>query len=464
MTGSIGFKAALIAPANNFVAALYDASNVGVLVESIAVPKSGGSYPAQFQVVFLTDLTANKIYRTILWESADTSATGTSRISIDFKAAQNGVTAREDLELLVGTTPELVTGATSFTIASLIGWNGTLENIGYGTLFKAVGTADYSYDNTTGTITLLQAGRTLQDGEKFVFHFTPQVSQDLSPAPGIISSGVTINANTTLDASFANKAIYIQGSGPSLILTLPALSSVSDYNKIFEFDSSGGSHVNVSIRCAGSDKIQRSSLLTKMVLAQGEQFSIFKANGVWKVRYVSKGVDMVGELVESPINTPPPYTLKLDGSLVLRSTYERLWDYISTYLLANDTLFAHETTIDSKIYNDNKGFFSPGDGSTNFRLADLTIYGFRRGVDGSTRQAGTFETQMALGHRHIVPVNAGGNYGTSDVAIVIKKTGDTISTNPELTSYPTDTSGHLLTQFGSENRPTNTGVIISIRI
>src|ERR1700733_5226985 len=101
MTASISYKASLITSSEFFVAALYDASDLGTLIESIQVPKSGGTYPDQFQVTFLTNLVANKIYRNILFESPDSSATGISRVSMDFKAAQNGITARADQELLV---------------------------------------------------------------------------------------------------------------------------------------------------------------------------------------------------------------------------------------------------------------------------------------------------------------------------------------------------------------------------
>jgi len=133
MTEAVGFSCVLQNPANFFVAALYDLSNIGVVLESQQIPKGSGypTPPATFSVTFLTALQQNKLYRVILWESADATPTGISRASGDTKASLNSITMRGSLFLTGGGTAGMNVGAGGYVdpANSLAGWTYDLGRV-----------------------------------------------------------------------------------------------------------------------------------------------------------------------------------------------------------------------------------------------------------------------------------------------------------------------------------------------
>src|ERR1700761_1933422 len=174
MTEAVGFSCVLQNPANFFVAALYDLSNIGVVLESQQIPKGSGypTPPATFSVTFLTALQQNKLYRVILWESADATPPATSRASGDTKASLNSITMRGSLFLTGGGTAGMNVGAGGYVdpANSLAGWTYDLELFGSGTLTPGV---NYTVDPTTGNWTLID-GTTIQQGQLYIVHFQPQ--------------------------------------------------------------------------------------------------------------------------------------------------------------------------------------------------------------------------------------------------------------------------------------------------
>jgi phage gp36-like protein len=81
--------------------------------------------------------------------------------------------ARDDLNLITGTTPNLIAGASTYTApaqgqpGSLVGWHYGIERPGAGTL-----TAGTDYTKNANGFTLLN-GIVFNPGEKFVIHFVP---------------------------------------------------------------------------------------------------------------------------------------------------------------------------------------------------------------------------------------------------------------------------------------------------
>lgn len=392
MTGSVGFKSALINPANFFVAALYDTSNVSVVLESIQVPKGGG-YPPQFQVTFTTSLQQDHLYRAILWESADTTPTGISRVSGDFKASLNSVTMRGDLYLTGGSDAGMTVGAAGYVdpSSSLAGWGYDLEQVGTGTLKL---NRDYTIDSTTGDWTLIN-GTTIGDQQDFVIHFQPQISAAPQPSISAITSGIILTANTTLDSSYKNKAIYLQGAGSSITTPLPALSTVADYDYLVFF-SSGGMHTTAIIPVNGTDKIQYQGLATGLELCQGETLKLFKANGVWNVDGPLPGFDAAGQLIETYL-LDTPNAIIADGSLLDRLQYNRLYNRANA---ANAFVSEANWGLSTGGVFTNKGFFTQGTSSSNFRIPDLRVYGSLRAIDGTSRLPGSFQKEMVGPHDH----------------------------------------------------------------
>src|SRR6185312_16770033 len=198
------------------------------LLESQQVPKTGGVYTTPFQITFVTELTQNKTYRAILWESPDNTPTGVNRIIGDFTPSINIITMRGTVRLVGGSSPGLVVGASGYVdpTNSLAGWNYDLELFGSGTMGLNV---DYTIDPVTGNWTLIN-GMTITADQVWYEHFQPQVSAAAQPPVSAITSGQIIVASRSLTAADKNQALYIQGAGSSISCPLPALSSLSDYD------------------------------------------------------------------------------------------------------------------------------------------------------------------------------------------------------------------------------------------
>ena len=463
MNVNLTVSAALNNTANQFVLAAYSDPALTVLVEMHAPSKP---YANPLQVTFTT-LNANQMYYFVLWESPDGTASGTIRNSCNFQPTSQTVTLRGDLSLTADVSAGLASGGTGYVDPSnsLLGWTYTLYMEGYGPLTEG-SSGDYTLDSENNWV--LTGGNTVQPQQKFYMVFQPQMYSGAAPISPLITTAEVKTATVTLTAADKNKAIVIQGAAASLNLTLPAISTVSDFDR-FEFHSCGGSHINASILCAGSDKIQRASQVTKIVLGQNETLKLFRltisGTSYWIVDNDLQGLDMVGRIFESYTNSLVN-AIPLDGSLISRTTYQRLWDLVQTFasgILISESNWANTNTAGQFT---NKGFFSTGDGSTTFRVPDLRIYASRRTVDGVARLAGSFQTEMVGAHDHTTHgqgaiTGAGHNW-------FLSKSGNRYSgggsdsfggsqTNPDTT---------MRTDFGNgtENRANNTGVYLMIRI
>lgn len=468
-TASVGFQVTLGTPANNFVAALYDSTNPSVVLESIPVPKSGGVYPPNFQVTFVTVLIQTKIYRVILWESAGTTPTGLSRVSTDFKATLNSVNIRDNEYLTVDASPGLVSGTNTYVDPTLIGWAIWLDIPGPGTAFPGVG-VDYTWNPLTGTLTYLLAN--WNPGQRIVIHPEPQITAAAPPSVSSVTSGQIITASRALLNTDKNQALYVQSAFSTIILNLPSLATVADYDHIVLY-SSGGSHINASFPTNGTDKILRGSLITQLIAGQGEKFDFFKSNGVWNMDTENRNVDIVGEIVHK-YSKADLNIFFADGSLLSRTTYPRLFAYFQTKVDANaittEAAWNNVTALDGFNFFLNRGKWTPGDGSTTFRIPRIYEAGFLRACDGIAITAGTYEWDTMLQHIHDTllgdfpgepngfgPVKLHGNYnGTS--------TTKTDMTGAAYKSNGAGVAATIIQRVASETHPTNLSVFASIRI
>lgn len=467
-TFSVGFQSTLINPANYYIAAVYDFSNLVTPVETYLIAKGGG-YPATFQVTFLNSYTANKLYRIILYENTSLAIGGTTRCSADAKASVNATTLRGDARYIYGVTATF-TNNTTIVDSSLIGWGISFEQFGSGTLNPGT---DYTFDNTTGTVVLIN-GSTYVNGQNMIVHFQPQVAA-VAPSFSGVSAGRIVAVATTLSNSDANSAIYLQGSAGSFIVTLPALSAMTDYQPL-EFYSFGGNHIYATLLPQGTDKIQLNGQRVKIFLRQSMHITLFKANGIWNVRGESNVLNTVGEIVYKYSNTDFPYLLAdgSSGGLLSRSTYSGLWNYVqglSSAALISEAAWGNITTLDGVNYYPNKGLWTAGDGSTTFRVP-LLINQFLRGADGSARQPGSFQADAIQVHTHdTVMAGTGGVYPYGKTPGTEVTGGDTGAytkngklSSPPYTSPGAGNSGTLLSKIDVETRPENIALYALIRL
>jgi microcystin-dependent protein len=113
-----------------------------------------------------------------------------------------------------------------------------------------------------------------------------------------------------------------------------------------------------------------------------------------------------GTIVWIPGTSPLPNTVKVNGALLSRATYSRLYTFGNTSgnMAASDGAWL-------------SGQFSPGDGSTTFRIPDLRGYMMRawddaRGIN-SGRAIGSVELDQLLQHNHGV-TDAGHGHPVTD--------------------------------------------------
>jgi microcystin-dependent protein len=169
-------------------------------------------------------------------------------------------------------------------------------------------------------------------------------------------------------------------------------------------------------------------------------------------------------------NVVPAGALKANGALVSRTTYAALWTYAqaSGVLAASDAVWTS-----SALY----GQFSPGNGSTTFRLPDLRGYFLRawddgRGIDAG-RGIGTAQADQNASHTHTATTGSAGlhnhaaNINTSDSG-----SGSAFETAPEVSNSSSsqilDAGAHthpvtVNSSGGNEARPNNVAVMFCIQ-
>lgn len=473
MTANVSIQATLNNSANNFVVSWQLASGGGI-INSIAPTKPYGS---PFQVN-IPGLTPNLTYIVTLWESTTTSPSGTVRNATNVIPSATTTTLRADDYLTADITSGLVSGATSYSNTSYAGWGYDVERVGQGTMYLQgapdVTDPDYAQD-TAGGFHLVRTGDEFQPNEKFLVRFQPQVAPAAASSTGIITSGEIITGTTTLDATYLNKALFIQGTGAWLILTLPPLSSVSDWQWLY-FYSAGGSHISAIITAHGSEGFQLNLPENPIVICQNEVLKVFKANGVWNIDQISASYFDSGELVyRYNISANNQYGLNAvpaDGTLLNRNTYYRLWSYLANSGITpvSETAWGTATVLDGVTFFLNKGNWTMGTDGTNFRVPDLRDY-FLRGTTASIG-AGVGMNDTSLNHKHgtLTGLIPGAPNGKTAVAEAYNgKYYNQQNQQADLTDLPYNipgpgNTGAYLQRFGTETAGKHVRIPILIRI
>lgn len=400
MNALVSIQATLNNSSNNFVIS-WQLSSGGAIIGSIAPVKPYGN---PFQVT-IPGLTPNVSYIITLWESTTTSPTGTVRNATNVIPSLTTTTIRANDYLEVDATPGLTSGTSSYVNTSYAGWGYEVEEVGVKVLFPqgAPNIADPDYDQDTGGgWHLVRSGDTFQTGQQYVVRFLPQVAPASASTQGAYTTGVVITAAITLDSTYLNQALKIKGSGASVPIILPALSTVGDYQFVYLF-SAGGNHISAPITCAGADKIQRNSLVGQLVLNQNEVLKLYKADALWNIDTLEWWGDSVGEYVYKYTNTEFPY-VPANGLLLSRTTYARLFAWLNnggmSGSIVSEATWANTTTVDGTTYFTNKGKWTLGDGSTNFRVPYLMNYYMRPIDPANGRTAGDAAVETIRAHDH----------------------------------------------------------------
>lgn len=169
-----------------------------------------------------------------------------------------------------------------------------------------------------------------------------------------------------------------------------------------------------------------------------------------------------GAIVQFPAATAPSGYLLCNGQLVLRSTYSALW----TFAQASGNLAASDGAWQV-------GQFSPGDGSTTFRLPQYGGY-FLRSLDNGNgidpaRAIGTAQAGQNASHTHSV-TDPGHLHSTdvyfNQITTLLPVSGAELSlvgVGPVFETKTATTGISVANQGGTESRPINVSVLTCIK-
>lgn len=154
----------------------------------------------------------------------------------------------------------------------------------------------------------------------------------------------------------------------------------------------------------------------------------------------------VGSVVYVPARTPPAGLLKLNGALLSRTTYARLWAFAQA---------SSNTATEADWAGTFSGTFSTGDLSTTFRIPDGRGEFFRgwddgRGIDAS-RSIGQVQTDSLKSHTH--PYET----ASSSVTNALVTTGNSSFFRTGSATGTTSATG------GGETRPRNLPLLACIK-
>lgn len=395
------------------------------------------------------------VYRVVTYENATATPGGTIRHEFIYDPSFNNAEIRLDLFLTVGVTAGMVAGATSYEDATLEGWEYSIElRQAYGTL-TPVADWDYLAGPPPYGWELMPAfgggGYTFQDNEVWILHFYPKITT-ITPLPvssNLFSALIVLTTDTTLDNTNMGKVHLLQSAGTTLNITLPSLLAVTDL-KLLTFISDGGTHINASILCDGTDTVQfLNGLQDSIILGQSERICIFKGNSTWNVFQADGNFSDVGSIVYQYLIDQLNTTFA-DGTLRNRLDYPRLWAYVQTLDVAE---VVNDIDWNNVVLN-NKAKYSTGDGSTTFRVPLLYTHGFLRGVDGTVRKPGNYQADS------IGPIT-----GTMSVTKGYSYTGapnNTVFGNGDPNHQAVIGGIPFTITSGTETKPKNTGIYLLI--
>ncbi len=170
------------------------------------------------------------------------------------------------------------------------------------------------------------------------------------------------------------------------------------------------------------------------------------------LRYLSLANE-VGTMRFVPANAAPTGYLKMNGALVSRTTYAALY----AFAVASGNISANDGAWVS-------GQFSPGDGSTTFRLPDYRGYFLRswddaRGIDAG-RAIGTVQADSVIEHIHKTTLAGSQSIGAGGSTVT--SSNSTINGGTILSSGMRDAADSAWIG-GTETRPVNLAALACIK-
>lgn len=268
---------------------------------------------------------------------------------------------------------------------------------------------------------------------------------------------VNLTATTTLTLLHRNFLIELAASGHTSF-TLPDVTSTTAGDR-FVFSSLMPYGKCASILFNSSQNVKWADGDTRTVLYMygGERLELVSAGTYWTVGYSNGNFDTVGE--SRGVRKRKGNTLVLDGTVVNRTDYPRLWEFIQSFTTGQDVVTdANWLAGTGGNINAYRGCFSLGNGATTFRLPDERglfdrYLDLTRGLDTGRihEHAGGLEMDEVLSHNHINT--------QFDMLLMKDGAGTGISFDNTPGEPNIQQSGQIAAYGGSETRPKNIGKI-----
>lgn len=436
----------------------------------------------------------SETYIVNIYETTGFPSLGTLRHSFIYDPSYAGAEIIADEVITMGLVNE---GMNSYITA--ISWEDlevqTIERRGFGSMIIGedyILSTDINNGKNNGFI-LLNNGDVFQNEEVFIVSFKPKLSINppIQQGVSVVTSEFIVSNNTILTEANSSSLIRLAGDSSVFDVTLPRIGLVSSFISYY-FVSTGGIHITSTINAASGQFIFfNGSHVSKIHLCQGEHLTLINNGIEWVAMSFSSSICETGQIVYDYRATGLTYpSIIADGcansqTLLDRNVYRRLYDYVSG-------LMPLGSLISETIWASNRGFYSNGDGLTNFRLPQLYSTGYLKAIpitgDGS---AGRYQ-QGALGaHRHhlvssaitigeteltIYPnraiAHAAQNHGQFNYALDMMYTEEnaasyemtSIQATLGLSSLPTSVNGLVTASVSQKNITDNTGIFALIRI
>lgn len=361
-----------------------------------------------------------------------------------------GLLSRDDEQIQVGGTIGFTTGATSATFDGTAGapdyrgWEIVPSELtGRGILVRD--DLDYTWDKTTGVLTMLQAGDEFQFGNFWNIHFNPIQSHVGGSYPTLRDFTIILVTSTSniSNTSFGKKMI-VEPEDPYIELTLPDIATVVEGRPLM-VEVGGGSISTVKFIFGTPLNWLRGSLYAM----EGESFSLYKfvrsGTPEWRVADACGNFINVGQQVDEDFTQVDVINKQLlDGSTKNKNQYARIYNE----LVLNLPL-AQVVDYDDWATGNNKYLYSRAN-SADIGNADLFHFPDRRGLferNNNVGKAGDFQEESIM----ILP----------DVRGVKVTSGNVTLAQPPDALNPTGLEFNLIESFpivtpgATETRPTN---------
>lgn len=272
---------------------------------------------------------------------------------------------------------------------------------------------------------------TLIEGQRYEFELyeymigVAPASGDSDSGGNFIKGNDTINTNLNLTPAHLNKILQIRGGSNKLTISLPDVELCPDDSVIMLETTITNTYQHLINTSGGQYIYIQGQSVQSLYIGKGEYIWLYRKDDGWYA--IAFNGNFINVAMPKAAYKVGFNQLLLDGSLVERANYPRLWAAIQSFgsSLVTDAVWntASATVAGRTVQRPYRGCFSHGNGTTTFRLPDLMNMSLRgvKNVGGSDTERhlnapGGYQRHEFESHDHDMtftelPNGASGNPG-----------------------------------------------------